>query len=176
MLCRFPFVGFGCGGNALKGRFKLEIQPACPLIILWLPCKAFFSHLGSSIEDDWIVWIRCLENPCCKVLREKRYPVESLADILSRAVPLKFMFRRNDRTILSRAGLRPSFMKIITDFLQIAESVLRNSFSVMEKFPRFYCTRSFSTMFTTAGPRNLSSSVTSRFWYIMYLIFIWTLV
>ena len=49
----------------------MEIQPPCPLIILWLPCKAFFSHLGSPIEDDWVVWIRCLESPCCKVLREK---------------------------------------------------------------------------------------------------------
>lgn len=72
------------------------------------------------------------------MLREKGYPVESLANILSRAVPLKFMFRRSDRAILSRAGLIPSFMKIITDFLHVAESVLRNSFSVMKKFPRFY--------------------------------------
>jgi hypothetical protein len=37
----------------------------------------------------------------------------------------KFIFR-SERAILSRAGLRPSFMNIITDFLQVRESLLRN--------------------------------------------------
>lgn len=65
----------------------VEIRPACPLIISWLPCKFLFSDLESSIEDVWIARVRCQESRCCKVLREKRYLVEFLADILSRAVP-----------------------------------------------------------------------------------------
>jgi hypothetical protein len=115
----------------------VEIQPACHRIIC--------DYLVSSSSLIWDRPLKMIELFGYFAWRARAIRCSERKDIPSNwkqiyyqeRFPFKFIFRRSDRAILSRAGLRASFMKIITNFLHVTESVLRNRwFLSYEEIPQ----------------------------------------